>query len=73
MIDLGFTPEGNRILASITDEDENGDISALIRAVGAESNMDVSDIVHVTNGNYKRMTISGVDCILFKEDELYSE
>ena len=71
MEELGFSPEGNRILASIKMEDETGNMDAVVRAVGPDTSIDLFDEVHVLKDRYHRMTISGVECILFKESELF--
>jgi DNA-binding protein len=70
MDNLGFEPAENYILAEVSDVDEDG-TSAIIRAIGPNvSGHEVADRVYLHSDKFKKMTIRGIKCILFKESAL---
>lgn len=70
-MELHFNPTEDRILGRITAEEEDGTIHAVVERTGPDvKGHDYGDNVVVLEGRYHRMTIEGVECILFRETAL---
>jgi len=70
-MELRFEPTEDRILARINAEEEDGTIHAMVERVGPDvKGHEYGDRVVVLPKRYHRMTIQGIECILFKESEL---
>ena len=67
---LGFTPTDNRLLVRIGFEDEYGNIDGIVEAIGPDATIEIDDDIHILEGKYQRMTISGVECVLLRESDL---
>ena len=68
---ISFKPTEDRILAKIQIEEYNGDIHGFIETIGPDvKNAEYGDTIIVRNRDYHRMTIEGVECVLFRESSI---